>query len=302
MARDPGRAAARERLSRSSVPLKEPERPSRLRIWMKRRRSLVRPAIYGALGCGAVALVVMAVRAVDPAGRVRSVAESFSGVGEGLGLEVQQVILEGRRNTPTDMIRAALGVSRGDPILEFSPEAARARIETIAWVQQAHVERRLPGTILVRIDERRPFAIWQNGGHFVIIDREGRVVASDGLDQFGPLPLLVGTGADTMGAALHDMLRQQPDVAERVQAMVRIHERRWNLRLHNGTDVLLPEGAEAAAIQRLGELQREARLLDRPLAAIDLRLPDRLVLRPSRQAEPAEAPAQQQQATRARRG
>ena len=301
MARDPARAAARERLSRSSVPHKDPARPSRMRIWVKRRRSLLRPAIYGALGCGALALVVLAVRAIDPAGRVRGIAEAVGGIGEGLGLEVQHVILEGRRNTPTDMIRAALGVVRGDPMLEFSPEQARARIETIAWVQQAHVERRLPGTILIRIEERRPFAIWQNNGHFVIIDREGRVVASDGLDQFGPLPLLVGTGADTTGAALHDMLRQQPEVAERVQAMVRIHERRWNLRLHNGTDVLLPEGHEAVAIQRLGELQREARLLDRPLAAIDLRLPDRLVLRPTRQAEPAEQPTQQQ-ATRARRG
>lgn len=301
MARDPARAAARERLSRSSVPHKDPARPSRLRIWVKRRRSLLRPALYGALGCGALAVVVLAVRAVDPAGRVRGIAEAFGGIGEGLGLDVQQVILEGRRNTPTDMIRAALGVARGDPMLEFSPEAARARIETIAWVQSAHVERRLPGTILVRIEERRPFAIWQNSGRFVIIDREGRVVASDGLDQFGPLPLLVGTGADTMGAALHDMLKEQPEVAERVQAMVRIHERRWNLRLHNGTDVLLPEGAEAAAILRLAELQREARLLDRPLAAIDLRLPDRLVLRPTRQAEPAEQPTQQQ-ANRARRG
>lgn len=301
MAREPARAAARERLSRGSAPQKDPSRPSRLRIWLKRRRSLLRPAIYGAAGLGALALVVLAVRAIDPAGRVRGIAEAFGGVGEGLGLEVQQVILEGRRNTPTDMIRAALGVARGDPMLEFSPEAARARIETIAWVQNAHVERRLPGTILVRIEERRPFAIWQNSGRFVIIDREGRVVATDGLDQFGPLPLLVGPGADTLGAALHDMLRQQPEVAERVQAMVRIHERRWNLRLHSGTDVLLPEGAEAAAILRLGELQREARLLDRPLAAIDLRLADRLVLRPTRQAEPAEQPAQQQ-ANRARRG
>lgn len=279
---------ARERLARTSAPQKEPSRPSRLRIWVKRRRSLVWPAIYGAMGLGALGVVVLAVRAVDPAGRVRGVAESFADLGESLGMTVQQVILEGRRNTPTDMIRAALGVSRGDPILDFSPEAARMRIETIAWVQTAHVERRLPGTILVRIEERRPFAIWQNNARFVIIDREGRVVAADGLDQFGPLPLLVGPGADTVGPALHDMLKREPEVAERVQAMVRIHERRWNLRLHNGTDVLLPEGAEAAAIQRLAELQREARLLDRPLAAIDLRLPDRLVLRPTRQAEPAE--------------
>jgi cell division protein FtsQ len=293
---------ARERLARTSRPQREPARPSRLRIWVKRRRSLLRPALYGALGLGALAVVVLAVRAVDPAGRVRGAAESVAGLGETMGLTVQQVILEGRRNTPTDMIRAALGVSRGDPILDFSPEAARTRIETIAWVQRAHVERRLPGTILVRIEERRPFAIWQNNARFVIIDREGRVVAADGLDQFGPLPLLVGPGADAAGPALYDTLRREPEVAERVQAMVRIHERRWNLRLHNGTDVLLPEGAEPAAIQRLAELQREARLLDRPLAAIDLRLPDRLVLRPTRQAEPADQPAPRQPANAARRG
>lgn len=293
---------ARERLAATSRTRKEPERPSRLRIWVKRRKSLVRPAFYGLLGLGAALVVVQVVRAVDPAGRAQAVADSLGGIGEGLGFTVQQVVLEGRHNTPTDMIRAALGVSRGDPILEISPQRARERLETIAWIQRAHVERRLPSTLLVRIEERRPFAIWQHNGRFVIIDREGKVVAADGLDQFGPLPLLVGAGADTSGAALYDLLRQDTEVLQRVQAMVRIHERRWNLRLHSGTDILLPEGAEGAAIQRLGELQREAKLLDRPLAAIDLRLPDRLVLRPTRQAEPAEQPSSPQQASRPRRG
>lgn len=301
MARDPLRGGGRERLVRTSSPPREPSRPSRLRIWLKRRRPLLRPGLYGVLALGAAAAAVQAVRAVDPAGRIRGAAEALSGIGEGLGLTVQHVILEGRRNTPTDMIRAALGVARGDPILDFSPEDARARLETIAWVQRAHVERRLPRTILVRIDERRPFAIWQNNGRFVIIDREGKTVAADGLDQFGPLPLLVGAGAETAGAALYDALRPHGEVANRVQAMVRVHDRRWNLRLHNGADVLLPEGAEGAAIERLAELQREARLLDRPLAAIDLRLPDRLVIRPLREAQPAEA-APARQTARARRG
>ena len=50
------------------------------------------------------------------------------------------------------------------------------------------------------------------------------------------------------------------------------------------------EPAEAAAIRRLAELQQEAKLLDRPLAAIDLRLPDRLVVRTNREA-PESQPA-----------
>ena len=68
-------------------------------------------------------------------------------------------------------------------------------------------------------------------------------------------------------------------------AAVRVGERRWNLRLNNGADVMLPEGHEVAALDRLMQLQQQHALLDRPLAAIDLRLPDRLVLRPRADAE-----------------
>ncbi len=43
---------------------------------------------------------------------------------------------------------------------------------------------------------------------------------------------------------------------------------------------MLPEGHEAEALQRLVQLQASQTLLDRPLVFIDLRLPDRLAVRP----------------------
>lgn len=275
-------AKARERLgiaSSASTKRKEPDRPSRLRIWLRRRRSLVRPASVGMLALLAIGMIGYAVWAVDPAGRARAFAEGFSSFGSDIGLTVQEVVVEGRNNTPIEFIRSALGVTRGDPLLGFSLDGARERLQTIAWVQRASVERHLPGRILVRLEERQPFAIWQHNGRFVIIDREGKTVASEGLDQFGPLPLVVGAGADRTAAAIYDLVTADRELAERTQALVRVNDRRWNIRLHSGTDILLPEGHEAAAIERIGELQREARLLDRPLAAIDMRMPDRLVLR-----------------------
>jgi cell division protein FtsQ len=275
-------------MARSVSTRREQDRPGRLRLWLRRRRGLARPAALGLLGLGALAAVGTGLYLADPAGRAQALVDQVAGLGEAAGLEVQQVILEGRRNTPRDLFEAALGVRRGDPLLAFSPAEARARLETIAWVEHAHVERRLPGTILVRLTERTPFAIWQHNGRFSIIDRAGKVVTSETLDAFGPLPLLVGAGAQKEGAALHDLLAAHPEVLRRVQAMVRVGERRWNLRLHNGADVLLPEGQEAPAIGRLAELHGQHALLDRPLMAIDLRLPDRLVLRQP----PAPAPAQ----------
>ena len=50
-----------------------------------------------------------------------------------------------------------------------------------------------------------------------------------------------------------DLVAAERDLAERTQALVRVNERRWNIRLHSGTDILLPEGAEAAASSEDGQ-------------------------------------------------
>ena len=133
---------------------------------------------------------------------------------------------------------------------------------------------------MVNLQERRPFAIWQSQGKFVLVDRTGQVVANQDVAQFKHLPLIVGLGAPSAAADLLDALRERPALAEKVSAAVRVGERRWNLRMNNGTDVLLPEGHEVVALDRLIRLQQEQAVLDRPLATIDLRLPDRLVFRP----------------------
>lgn len=291
------------------------DRPSKLRLWLKRRRNLARPA---AIALAATAAVGAAGVAVMSAGGPRLggrdtleqrhdrgsfLGGGFANLGAKAGLVVREVTLEGSRHTPPELVREALSVRAGDSTLGFSPQEARERLETIAWVESAHVERHLPGTIRVTIEERQPFAIWQNQGRFAIIDREGKTVATDGLDQFGPLPLVVGAGADRHAALLYDLVARQPELAERTQALVRINDRRWNLRLHSGTDILLPEGAERAAIERIGELHREARILDRPLAAIDMRMPDRLVLRTTPQRpEPAAEPQRPNPTVRRDRG
>jgi cell division protein FtsQ len=304
MARSAARAEGSARRSRAAV-TSAPTRPSSLRLWLRRRRTLLRPAGLGLLGAGALVAAGIAVMAADPYGRIAALWDGAAEIAAGGGLQVREVLLEGIHHTPPELVREALGVRRGDPILGFDPTGARERLELIAWVERAHVERQLPGTILVRLEERQPFAIWQRDQKFTVIDREGRVVASDNVGAFGRLPVIVGTGADRAAGPMVDALRAAPEVQERVHALVRVAERRWNLRLRNGVDVLLPEAQEAAAILRLAELQAKQGLMDRPLVAIDLRLPDKLVLRLPPGQPPAEqvAPGQRPQgAARSGRG
>jgi cell division protein FtsQ len=256
------------------------DRPGRLKLLLRRQRRLVRPAGWIGFAALVVLLGVIVVHSAAPGGTLATLRERLGGATAFAGLRVTDVVIEGRANTPEPLLRAALGVSIGDPILGFSVEMARQRVETLSWVEHATIERRLPGTVVVYLQERRPFAIWQNQGKFVLIDRDGQLVANQNLAEFHSLPLVVGPGAPSAAATLIDALTDRPDLQKRVTAAVRVGERRWNLRLNNGADVMLPEGHEIEAIDRLMQLQQQHALLDRPLAAIDMRLGDRLVVRP----------------------
>ncbi len=264
------------------------DRPGRWKMLFRRYRRYARPAGWGAFGLAAVALFAALLRSNTGGGTLTSLRERLGSATGMFGLRVETVTIEGRANTPEPLLRAAIGVNPGAPILGFSVADARARIETLAWVEHATVERRLPDTIVVNLQERRPFAIWQNQGKFVLIDRDGEIVADQNVAQFSNLPLVVGPGAPAAAAPLLDALIERPALQQHVVAAVRVGERRWNLRMNSGADVLLPEGQEVAALDRLLTLQQEHALLDRPLSAVDMRLPDRLVVRP--QATPAGQP------------
>ncbi|MGB8049786.1 MAG: cell division protein FtsQ/DivIB, partial [Pseudolabrys sp.] len=65
------------------------------------------------------------------------------------------------------------------------------------------------------------------------------------------------------------------------EASVLVAERRWNLRLKDGVEILLPENEAELALRILVDLDRNQKLLSRDILTIDLRLPDRVTVRQS---------------------
>lgn len=203
-----------------------------------------------------------------------------------LGLSVRDVFVEGRAETAPADILAAIGIRHGAPILAFDPRRAKSELEALAWIGRADVERRLPDTIYIRVVERAPLALWQNHGRMALIDREGVEIRGVDVRRFAHLPQVVGPDAPIHAAQLVALLETEPDIARRVTAAIRVGGRRWNLKLDNGIDVRLPEINAGAAWVRLAELVRKDGLLERDVTVVDLRLPDRLILRTVREVAP----------------
>ncbi len=213
--------------------------------------------------------------------QVDAAFDGLYGLSADLGLRVGNVHVVGREHTGSEEILATLAVAQGSPLLAFDPHGARQRLEQLPWVESAAVERRLPDLIHVTLVERRPLALWQLGGLLQVIDERGQVIAGARPEDFAGLPMVVGEGAAGEAQALFAVLASEPYLGSRVVAAVRVAGRRWNLRLEPGIDVRLPEFGTLEAWQTLARLDREKGLLSRDLVVIDLRQPDRLLVRPS---------------------
>lgn len=255
--------------------------PARRRPASPMRQRLIR---YGLPAAVLAAVVVFGAWAVGSgwAGRTATaVGDGVLKVTAEAGLSVQDVMVVGRVQTEPADILAAVGLGRGDPILRFDPDRTRDAILSLPWVKTATVERRLPDTIFIRLEERRPMALWQHEQKLRVIDQDGHVLTEEGLAAYAHLPMVVGPDAPQHAQDFLAMIASRPTIAEQVEAAVRVGGRRWDLHMKNGVDIRLPEEGVAEALDQLAEMTAASALLERDIIAIDLRLGDRLVIQTS---------------------
>jgi cell division protein FtsQ len=195
------------------------------------------------------------------------------------GVRVEEVLLEGRNYESARKITKALRINRGAPLLSVDIESTRRRLEGLPWIRVASVERQFPSTIRIRIEERRPLALWQRRNQLVLVDREGVVITSEKLSRFHDMLVLVGKDAPSHATALLSILSREPELESRVNAAVRVGARRWNIQMDNGVYIRLPETNALSAWQRFARLERRHELLKQDLLSIDLRIPNQLIVR-----------------------
>ena len=194
-----------------------------------------------------------------------------------LGYGVVDLALEGAVETGEAAIAAAVGLDgtrRSLPAIDVA--SAREALVALPWVASATVAKEYPGTLRVALTEREAVARWLLGSRTFLVDAKGGlIVEADGR----ALPLLVGEGADAHVADALALRLAVPEVTDAIKAMVRVGARRWDIVTHTNVIVMLPAETPEAALRRLADIQASQRLLDKEVAAIDLRLADRMTVR-----------------------
>ncbi len=198
------------------------------------------------------------------------------------GFVVENILVEGRRNTDADVIMAMLNIQKGDPLLGFEPAAAQDLIEKISWVKSAQVQRRFPDTVYVALEERAPVALWQSKGKLRLIDKEGFVLTDKNLNRFSDLIIVTGEEAPENVQVILEALTYEPGIFKVTESASFISKRRWDLVLKNKIKVQLPEEDMEFALTRLAQAQQESGILDKAITSIDLRDPARMIVQTPR--------------------
>jgi cell division protein FtsQ len=196
-----------------------------------------------------------------------------------VGYSLRDLYVQGRTYAPQDQLLKAIGLSQGEAILRFTPFELKERLEQITWIEEAVVQRRLPGTLYIKIRERQPVAFWQHNKKHFLVDPQGVILSCDNIKPFEGLPVIVGDDAPVHAPNILKVLSQYPEVRQQVTALVRVGGRRWDIHLQNKVQVKLPEGKADGALARLTTLLKKNKVNPAELAVIDLRLPDKLVMR-----------------------
>lgn len=231
--------------------------------------------------CAGVAVLALVLATGARAERIgQSVSHGVDQITTGMGLKLRRVHITGASAEATPSIQRALAVQSGQPITSLDIDALQASVQSVGWVKEARVVRLLPDTLIVEVKEHDRLAVWQTRGQTYVIDGEGRAIPGADAGRYPNLPLVVGAGADKAAADILPLLAERPRLMSRVDALVRVDERRWDLRLRDGGIIQLPAVKQEAALIQLDALDQRERLLELGFARIDLRTEGQVAVRP----------------------
>jgi cell division protein FtsQ len=188
--------------------------------------------------------------------------------------------VEGASPELAETVRQALAVPLPVSSLDLDLAAARERVLLIDAVAGATLRVAAGGVLSVQVVEREPAVVWRSPQGLILLDETGhRIAALETRRERADLPLVAGEGADAAVPEALALIAAAGPILHRLRGLQRMGERRWDIVLDRDQRILLPAAEPVAALERLLALDAAQDILARDIAAVDLRLAERPVLR-----------------------
>lgn len=266
-----------------AIPLRRDPAPSRLtyrlqRLWLT-------PLFRAGMRIGLPVFLVVLVGGVYLSDTVRreNLGASFTAMRDSVAerpiFMVKLLSITGASPELADAVRARLNVKLPQSSLDLDLDAIREAAQRLDAVQSAVVRLGASNVLELQITERTPAWVWRSDAGLMMLDASGhRIAGLSERNDRADLPLVAGEGADQAISEAAAIVAAAP-WAKRIRGLIRLSDRRWDIVLDRNQRILLPAHDPVSAVQALATLDHAEDILSRDLSAVDMRNPDRPVLR-----------------------
>lgn len=207
---------------------------------------------------------------------------AIDGLASSVGLSVTKVETVGLEHDPATArnIEMAAMIEEGENMFRADPHIIRSRVEATNLVTNVRVYRLWPDTVIIRADSAQPAAVWETEGKQVVIDNLGRIMGQARAIDYPELIRVQGETVIDAVPVLAEALSLAPEFSSRAVSATRVSGRRWDVELASTKTVRLPSDEDLAATLLAFETRENtAKLAQRNVSVIDLRVPGRIYLR-----------------------
>ncbi|HEX6058798.1 MAG TPA: FtsQ-type POTRA domain-containing protein [Gemmatimonadaceae bacterium] len=189
---------------------------------------------------------------------------------------LRAVEVQGARFLPPAEFVAGLGLDTTQSVwMDLGP--IERRIVAHPQVRAVQIERKLPGTLVVRVRENLPVALVPGRGGFRALDAEGDTLPIDPSRVEVDVPILVQRDTALL-RLLADVRRVAPPLYDRISDVRRAPRGELTLRLAR-VAVRAPAGVSAARLAEILPVERDLARRRARVVELDLRYRDQVIAR-----------------------
>lgn len=190
-----------------------------------------------------------------------------------LGWKGHHLLIEGRKTLSEKDLKDAIQFNPSEPLLVINVQQIYARLKKNTWINKVCVKKIYPGTLYIKIEERKPYCCVLQKNRSVVVDRSG-VVLQEGLESY--LPKVKGPEAHLYAHEILDILPKFKNIAPHIDYIERKRSGRYDLFFKDGLRVALPQDNLLVALGKLSMILEKGELR-KTHNTLDLRVPDKII-------------------------
>ena len=162
---------------------------------------------------------------------------------------IADVTVTGNVRLTEDAVLSLGEVSRGLNIFSLDTEEARAKIETDPWISSAVVTRKLPGSIMISVEEHEARALVALDGQLFLASSSGVVFKQVGDNDPMDLPVVTGIAAKDIAT---DREGAQKRIGSAIDLLAEIEAQGFGKRYPVQEINLMPDGTQSVLLGQNG--------------------------------------------------